>query len=94
MITFRMTSKNIILPCYRILMTLRYMLAHLFSKVGDTFAHLYDYGDKWHHEIEVWSNILLHTGLILRGSDRENFPPRGIVWTCPDTRWQGYVPRW
>lgn len=31
----------------------KYMLAHLFSEVGDTFAHLYDYGDKWHHEIEI-----------------------------------------
>ncbi|KAG2103793.1 MM3350-like domain-containing protein, partial [Suillus discolor] len=31
----------------------KYMLAHLFSKVGDTFAYLYDYGDKWHHEIEI-----------------------------------------
>jgi hypothetical protein len=35
------------------------MLAHLFSEVGDTFAHLYDYGDKWHHEIEVWSSEYL-----------------------------------
>ncbi|KAG2061133.1 hypothetical protein BDR06DRAFT_966907 [Suillus hirtellus] len=34
-------------------LALRYMLAHLFSKVGNTFAHLYDYGDKWHHEIEI-----------------------------------------
>lgn len=75
-------------------MTLRYMLAHLFSKVGDTFAHLYDYGDKWHHEIEVRSNILPDIGLILRRSDRENFPRRGVVWTCSDTRWQGHVPRW
>ncbi|KAG2075493.1 hypothetical protein BDR04DRAFT_1005673, partial [Suillus decipiens] len=31
----------------------KYMLAHLFSEVGDTFGHLYDYGDKWYHEIEI-----------------------------------------
>ncbi|KIJ62904.1 hypothetical protein HYDPIDRAFT_93487 [Hydnomerulius pinastri MD-312] len=31
----------------------KYMLAHLFSKVGDTIGYLYDFGDKWYHEIEV-----------------------------------------
>lgn len=36
-----------------ILVTLRYILAHLFSEVGDTFAHSYDYWDKWYHEIEI-----------------------------------------
>ncbi|PCH36348.1 hypothetical protein WOLCODRAFT_20487 [Wolfiporia cocos MD-104 SS10] len=31
----------------------RYMLAHLFDKEGDQIGYLYDFGDKWHHEITV-----------------------------------------
>ncbi|KZV87163.1 hypothetical protein EXIGLDRAFT_652444 [Exidia glandulosa HHB12029] len=31
----------------------KYLLAHLFEKEGDVFGYLYDFGDKWFHEIEV-----------------------------------------
>lgn len=31
----------------------RYMLAHVFSKEGDTIGYLYDFGDKWYHEVVV-----------------------------------------
>ncbi|OBZ79819.1 Uncharacterized protein y4hQ [Grifola frondosa] len=30
-----------------------YNLAHTFSKEGDKFGYLYDFGDKWFHDIEV-----------------------------------------
>lgn len=29
------------------------MLAHLFAKEGDKIGYLYDFGDRWYHEIEV-----------------------------------------
>ncbi|KAL0564227.1 hypothetical protein V5O48_017823, partial [Marasmius crinis-equi] len=30
-----------------------FMLAHLFSVEGDRFGYMYDFGDRWFHEIEV-----------------------------------------
>ncbi|KIJ29080.1 hypothetical protein M422DRAFT_269604 [Sphaerobolus stellatus SS14] len=30
-----------------------YMLAHVLGKEGNVFGYLYDYGDKWHHELEI-----------------------------------------
>lgn len=34
---------------------IRYSIAHLFSKEGDRFDYLYDYGDHWYHDILVSS---------------------------------------
>jgi len=31
----------------------RYKFAHLFSKEGDKIGYLYDFGDKWYHNIVV-----------------------------------------
>ncbi|KAF5366847.1 hypothetical protein D9758_006485 [Tetrapyrgos nigripes] len=31
----------------------KYMLAHLFSKEGDEIGYLYDFGDRWYHEMKL-----------------------------------------
>lgn len=34
------------------------MLAQLYAKEGDQIGYLYDFGDKWFHEIEVRPSLL------------------------------------
>lgn len=54
MITCRMTSAlNKRIHIYQSMNLCRYKLAHLFGKEGDKIGYLYDFGDKWYHEIEV-----------------------------------------